>query len=105
MASTIAAPAAPQEVPPLSLGGLLVLAFGAADFGLESSIVLPALPAIAQEYSASLISVSWLATGFLLASVVAVPLFGRIGDLYGRRRLPLIALGAFALGSLICALA
>lgn len=105
MASTIAAPAAPQEIRPLSLGGLVVLAFGAADFGLESSIVLPALPVIAQEFSASLISVSWLATGFLLASVVAVPLFGRLGDLFGRRRLLLAGLGAFMLGSLICALA
>jgi MFS family permease len=105
MASTVAIPSAPPEAKPLSLGGLLVLAFGAADFGLESSIVLPALPVIAQEYSASLISVSWLATGFLLASVVAVPLFGRIGDLFGRRRMLLIALGAFGIGSLMCAVA
>ncbi len=105
MASTVAIPSARPEAKPLSLGGLLVLAFGAADFGLESSIVLPALPVIAQEYSASLISVSWLATGFLLASVVAVPLFGRIGDLFGRRRMLLIALGAFGIGSLMCAVA
>jgi MFS family permease len=105
MASTVAVTPAPPEAKPLSLGGLLVLAFGTADFGLESSIVLPALPVIAQEYSASLISVSWLATGFLLASVVAVPLFGRLGDLFGRRRLLLIGLGAFMVGSLICAVA
>lgn len=105
MGSAVVVPAAPPETRPLSLGGLLVLAFGAADFGLESSIVLPALPAIAQEYSASLISVSWLATGFLLASVVAVPLFGRLGDLFGRRRLLLVGLGAFTLGSLMCAVA
>lgn len=105
MATAVAAPAGPPEIRPLSPGGLLVLAFGAADFGLESSIVLPALPLIAQEYPASLISVSWLATGFLLASVVAVPLFGRLGDLFGRRRLLLVGLGAFALGSLLCAVA
>ena len=105
MASTSPRPDAPPEARSLSLGGLLVLALGAADFGLESSIVLPALPVIAQEYSASLISVSWLATGFLLASVVAVPLFGRMGDLFGRRRLLLVGLAAFTLGSLICALA
>ena len=89
----------------LSLGGLMVLAFGALDFGLESSIVLPALPAIAREYGASLIAVSWLATGFLLASVVAIPLFGRLGDIFGRRRLLLGAFGAFCIGSLICAVA
>lgn len=48
---------------------------------------------------------SWLATGFLLASVVAVPLCGRLGDLFGRRRLLLAGLTAFAAGSLMCALA
>jgi MFS family permease len=105
VASVITAPAVPSPTRSLSLGGLLVLAFGALDFGLESSIVLPALPALAQHFSASLISVSWLATGFLVASVVAVPLLGRLGDIFGRRRLLLVAIGAFAAGSLVCAVA
>ncbi|HWT24490.1 MAG TPA: MFS transporter, partial [Solirubrobacteraceae bacterium] len=105
MPSTVAVPAVPRQAAPLSLGGLLVLAFGALDFGLEMSIVLPALPAFAREYSASVIAVSWLASGFLLASVVAVPLLGRLGDIFGRRRLLFVALSAFALGSLVCALA
>jgi MFS family permease len=59
---------------------VLVLAFGSLDFGLESSIVLPALPVFAREYGASVIAVSWLATGFLLASVVAIPLLGRLAS-------------------------
>jgi MFS family permease len=88
----------------LSTGALLVLAVAALDFGLEQSVVLPALPALAEHYQASLVSVTWLATGFLLAAVVAVPLGGRLGDLYGKRRLLLVMLGAFALGSLLCAL-
>jgi MFS family permease len=103
MPSAVTVPVVARQTSSLSLGGLLVLAFGALDFGLESSIVLPALPVIAQRYDASLITVSWLATGFLLASVVAVPVFGRLGDIFGRRRLMLVALGAFAIGSLICA--
>ena len=103
--ATTAAPIVPADAPSLSRAGLLVLAFGTLDFGLESSIVLPGLPALAQHYSASLIAASWLATGFLLASVVAVPLFGRLGDLFGRRRLLLVGVGAFAVGSLVCALA
>jgi MFS family permease len=103
MPSAVTVPVDARQPSSLTLGGLLVLAFGALDFGLESSIVLPALPVIAQQYDASLITVSWLATGFLLASVVAVPLFGRLGDIFGRRRLMLVALGAFAVGSLICA--
>jgi MFS family permease len=105
MSSAVTVPVVSPPTRTLSLGGMLVLAFGAADFGLESSIVLPALPVFAQEHSASLISVSWLATGFLLASAVAVPLLGRLGDIFGRRRLLLVGLGAFTVGSLICALA
>jgi MFS family permease len=95
--------AAPAERT-LSIGGLLVLSLGALDFGLEQSIILPALPELAAHYDASLTSASWLVTGFLLASVVSVPVFGRLGDLYGKRLMLLVALGAFALGSLICAL-
>jgi MFS family permease len=105
VSSAVAVPVGPKRAASLSVGGLLVLAFGALDFGLESSIVLPALPVFAQEFGATPITVSWLATGFLLASVVAVPLFGRLGDIFGRRRLLFVALGAFSVGSLICALA
>jgi MFS family permease len=103
MSAVVAAPGSQRTSRPLSTGGLVVLAFGTLDFGLETSIVLPALPALAQHYSASLIAVSWLAIGFLVASVVAVPLFGRLGDLFGHRRLLLVAIGAFAGGSLLCA--
>ena len=81
-----------------------MLGLGAVDLGLELSIVLPALPALAVHYDASLIAVAWLATGFLLASVVAVPLVGRLGDLFGKRLMILGSLGAFAIGSLMCAL-
>src|SRR5262249_34408959 len=40
-----------------------------------------------------------------LSSVVALPLLARLGDVYGRRRLLLVAFGAYAVGGLICALA
>lgn len=88
----------------LSIGGVFVLGLGALDFGLEQSLVLPALPVLADHYSASLIAIAWLVTGFGLAWIVAVPLFGRLGDLYGKRLMLLVSLGAFAVGSLVCAL-
>jgi MFS family permease len=89
----------------LSLGGILVLALGTFEFSLEQSIVVPALPAVAEHYDASLVATGWIVTGFLLSGIVAVPVLGRLGDLYGKRRLLLLALGAFAVGSLICAVA
>ena len=89
----------------LRIGGVFVLSLGALDFGLEQSLILPALPALAEHYEASLTTVAWLVTGFGLASIVAIPLVGRLGDMFGKRRMLLMSLAAFALGSLVCALA
>ena len=87
----------------MTRGGLIVLGLGAFDFGLEQSLIIPALPHFAQTYDASLIAVSWLATAYLLTAIVAVPLLARLGDLYGKRRMILVSAGAFAVGSLMCA--
>ena len=88
----------------LSRAGLAVMAIGSLDLGLEQSLVLPALPAFARHYDASLVAVSWIPIGFIVASVVAIPLLARLGDMFGRRRLLLVALGAFTVGGVICAL-
>jgi MFS family permease len=84
-------------------GALFVLALGAIDFGLEQSMIVPALPHFAQTYDASLIAVGWLATAYLLTAIVAVPLLARLGDLFGKRRMILVSVSGFAVGSLICA--
>jgi MFS family permease len=98
--TTLPAPA----VKGLERAGAWVLVLGGLDFGLEQFVVLPILPAVRQAEGASLTAVTWLVTGFLLASVASTPILGRLGDLYGRRRLALVALAAFAIGSLVCAL-
>src|SRR5262249_24445482 len=77
---------------PVSIGAIFVLSLGALDLGLEQSIILPALPALQVHYGASVTGVSWLVTGFVVSSVVAVPLLGRLGDLYGKRRMLLVCL-------------
>jgi MFS family permease len=81
-----------------------VLAVGALDFGLEQFMVVPILPAVQRELDASLTATAWLLTGFLLAAVAAAPVLGRLGDMYGKRRLLMVSIAAFALGSLVCAL-
>lgn len=81
-----------------------ILAVGALDLGFEQFIVLPILPAVQRDEQTTLAVSAWLVTGFLLAGIVAVPVLGRLGDLYGKRRLLLVSLGAFAVGSLVCAL-
>ena len=82
-----------------------VLVVGALDLGLEQFMVIPILPAVQQTYGASLTATTWLLTGFLLAAVTAAPIVGRLGDVYGKRRFLLLSVGAFAIGSLVCALA
>jgi MFS family permease len=94
-----------ERAEPLRLGGIVVLSLGALDFGLEQSLFIPALPALAEHYDASLGAIAWMVTGFVLASIVAIPLVGRLGDMFGKRRMLLLSLAAFAVGSLACALA
>ena len=82
-----------------------VLALGALDLGVEQFIVVPILPAVQEAEGASLSTSAWLVTGFLLAAVAAAPILGRLGDMHGKRRLLIVSLAAFTLGSLVCALA
>ena len=100
---TAPAPAAPAAT--LAGGSVLVLSLGALDWGLEQALIIPALPALAEHYGASLDAIAWMVTGFVLASIVAIPLISRLGDMVGKRRMLLASLAAFAVGSLTCALA
>ncbi len=88
----------------LAAGGTAVLALGALDYGLETSIVLPALPNLADHYNASLIGIAWFATGFLLAAAIAIPLSARLGDMLGKKQMILVSLALIGGGSLLCAL-
>jgi MFS family permease len=100
---SIAATASAPGARTLSWAGLAVVTIGSLDIGLEQSLILPALPALARHYEASLTATSWLVTGFLLSTVVAAPLLGRLGDMFGRRRVLFFALGAFTVGGVMCA--
>jgi MFS family permease len=71
---------------------------------VDQTVLALATPAIADEF-ADRDGTSWLAVGYLLASVSMVPLYGRLADRFGRRRLLGVALGVFALGSLATLLA
>ncbi|MBN1530049.1 MAG: MFS transporter [Thermoleophilaceae bacterium] len=82
--------------------GILVL--GAIAYALAQTMIVPALPAIQHGVGASQEAVTWMLTAFLLTSSVCTPIVGRLGDMYGKEKLLLIALGVFAVGSLVCAL-
>ena len=63
--------------------------------------LLPQLPALTHSHPSD---VSWLVTVTLLTGAVFTPLLGRAGDMYGKRRVLLIALSSMVFGSLLCAI-
>jgi EmrB/QacA subfamily drug resistance transporter len=84
---------------------LAVLALGALSYSVLQSIVAPALPTLATDLHASSTDATWVLTAFLLSASVLTPVFGRLGDLYGKHRLLVVALGLLSAGTLVSALA
>jgi EmrB/QacA subfamily drug resistance transporter len=70
---------------------------------LDQGIVGTALPRIVSELG-GLDRLSWVVTAYLLTSTAATPLWGKISDLYGRRRIFQIAIGIFLIGSALSGL-
>jgi len=70
---------------------------------LDSTIVATALPTIVGELG-GLAHLSWVVTAYLLAQTVVTPLYGKLGDLYGRKGVLQAAIGLFLAGSALCGL-
>lgn len=97
-------PGAPQQAQPIPRIASLALLSAVAAFSLLQSMVLPALPAIRSDLHASVTTSSWVLSAFLLVSSVSAVTLGRLGDMFGKRRLLLISVGALLVGSIIAAL-
>jgi len=83
---------------------IAVLAAAGTAMALMQTLMVPLVPKLSTLLHTSTSNAFWAITATLLAGAVANPLFGRLGDLFGKRRLLLVALLAQAVGSLICAL-
>src|SRR3954464_1486341 len=94
-----AADARPRLLP--VIGGLMLVMLLAS---LDQTIVSTALPTIVGELG-GLEHLSWVVTAYLLAVTVVTPLYGKLGDLYGRKRVLQGALALFLVGSALCGLA
>lgn len=83
------------------LAGLMLSIFLSA---LDQTIVAVSLPAISADY-ADLDLLAWVISAYMVAMTVSMPIYGKLGDLYGRRRLMLFAIVVFTAASLLCGLA
>jgi MFS family permease len=90
---------------PQQVTALVVVAVCGVLVALTQSILIPVLGAIQGDLGSSTTETEWLLTSTLLVAAVAVPVFGRLGDLYGKRRMLLVATLALVVGSVVCALA
>jgi MFS family permease len=70
---------------------------------LDQTIVATALPTIAGDLH-SLSKLAWIVTAYLLASTVSTPLWGKLGDLYGRKFFFQVAIVIFLIGSVLAGL-
>jgi EmrB/QacA subfamily drug resistance transporter len=78
--------------------GLLLGLFMAA---LDQTIVSTAMPTIIGEFS-GFDKLVWVFSAYMIATVVATPIFGNLSDMYGRKRFFILGLGLFLLGSILC---
>jgi EmrB/QacA subfamily drug resistance transporter len=97
---TAAAPVSRRAVLAAYAGIMLATLLAA----LDQTIVATALPGIVADLRA-FDDLSWIVTAYLVASTVTIPLYGKLGDIHGRRPMLIVSISIFLVGSLLCAVA
>lgn len=80
-----------------------VLAAAGITVAVMQTLVVPLIPDLPQLLHTSAANASWAITATLLGGAIATPVVGRLGDLYGKRRMLLISTALLVIGSLVCA--
>jgi EmrB/QacA subfamily drug resistance transporter len=83
------------------ISGILLCIFLAA---IDQTVVIPAVPAMAADLN-GFSHLAWIVSAYLLTSTAMTPIYGKLSDIYGRRKLLLAALVVFAIASTLCAMA
>ncbi|TAL77983.1 MAG: MFS transporter [Beijerinckiaceae bacterium] len=71
---------------------------------IDQTVVIPALPAIGKDLGAY-DQLSWIVTAYLLTSTISTPIYAKLSDVHGRRRLLIACIAIFIATSILCALA
>ncbi|GAB2979112.1 MFS transporter [Nocardioides montaniterrae] len=105
--AAVEAPSARHSARPATYSRLVLPAMAANVFllSLIQTLVVPALPLIGQQLHTSATTVGWVATATMLTASAVTPLFGRLGDVFGNRRVILAALTLTLIGSVVAATA
>lgn len=103
-----ASPEEAETMPPASPRGSFFAIFPSIVLPMflavvDQTIVATALPAIAASLG-EVDRLSWVVVSYLVATTIAAPVYGRLGDVFGRRRLMVVALAIFMVASVLCAL-
>ena len=83
---------------------LLILGVAALSFALAQTSLIPAIGDLIETFHTDAAGVAWTLTGYLLSAAVCTPVLGRLGDMFGKRRMLVVALVLFAAGSVVSAL-
>ena len=89
------------QSPPAIRSILFALMMAVFLSALDQTIVAVSMPAISAQFK-DVELLAWVISAYIVALTVAVPIYGKLGDLYGRRKLMLFGLGTFTLASLLC---
>ncbi|ANY25073.1 MFS transporter [Gordonia terrae] len=93
-----------EMAPAGAIGSVVVLCFGGLVASLMQTLIIPIQPDLPRLLGTSIGNASWIITATLLAAAVAMPIAGRLGDMFGKQRVLLVSAVLLTLGSLICAL-
>jgi len=103
--TAIALPVAPARAPVNKWLVTLSVTFGTLMGAIDTSIVAVATPHLTGSLGATVEEMTWVTTGFVIATVIVMPLTAFLGRQFGQKRVYLFSLGLFVLGSALCGLA
>ncbi|MGI5451808.1 MFS transporter [Streptomyces sp. CA-249302] len=105
MSDALSRPANPGDAAaPRSSAVVAVLAFAGIVVSLMQTLVIPIVPELPKLLDAPASDTAWAVTATLLAGAVATPVVGRLGDMFGKRRMLLLSVVLLVVGSVVCAL-
>ncbi|MEU0407463.1 MFS transporter [Streptomyces griseorubiginosus] len=106
MSDALARPAeAGPSAPPKPNAVVAVLALAGIVVSLMQTLVIPIVPELPKLLNAEASDTAWAVTATLLAAAVATPVVGRLGDMFGKRRMLLLSIVLLVSGSVVCGLA